>query len=76
MPKTNWDGAEEPTIKNFYKIDNINFEYALKRAIDRSQPQHFVSTEVNRNAHCICDKRPRGLVRSTSRDICQVEKIN
>ena len=24
MPKTNWAGAEEPTIKNFYKIDNID----------------------------------------------------
>ena len=21
MPKTKWDGTEEPTIKNFYKID-------------------------------------------------------
>ena len=22
MPKTKWDGAEEPTIHNFHKIDN------------------------------------------------------
>ena len=31
MPKSKWDGAEEPTINNnFYKVGNIkfcNFEY-------------------------------------------------
>ena len=48
MPNTNWDCAEEPTIKNFYKIDNRIIIF--KCAIDRSQPQHFISTEVNRNA--------------------------
>ena len=25
MPKIKWDGAEEPTINNFYKMDNRKF---------------------------------------------------
>ena len=25
MPKIKWDGAEDPTIMNFYKIDNRKF---------------------------------------------------
>ena len=25
MPKTKWDGAEEPTIRNFYEIDSRKF---------------------------------------------------
>ena len=30
MAKTKWDGAVDPTINNFYKIDNIEqFQYAL-----------------------------------------------
>ena len=30
MPKTKWEGAEDPTINNFFKIESItNFEYAL-----------------------------------------------
>ena len=40
MPKTKWDGAEDPTINNFYTIDNIKFRiFSLKRA----------STEANRS---------------------------
>ena len=50
MPKTKCDGAEDPTIKNFYKIDNITFLICpLKVRIDWSQPQYFLSTEVERN---------------------------
>ena len=30
MPNTKWDGAEEPTINNLYKIVTDDFEYALK----------------------------------------------
>ena len=37
MPKTKWDASEEPTINNYHKIDNINFEYALQSA-DRPRP--------------------------------------
>ena len=33
MPKTKWNGAEEPTINNFYKIDNDNFGHALKKKL-------------------------------------------
>ena len=30
MPKTKWNGAEEPTINNCYTIETEQFEYALK----------------------------------------------
>ena len=46
MPKTKWDGAVEPTISNFYKINNIKFKYALKRA-DRPKPT--VAFHINRS---------------------------
>ena len=55
MPKkqNKWDGAEELTINNFFKIDSIFFLNMLFRVqIDRSQPmqpQYFISTEVDRN---------------------------
>ena len=29
MPKTTWDGAEEPTINNFLRLIAENCEYAL-----------------------------------------------
>ena len=32
MTKNKLNDAEQPTINNFYKIDNINFENALKSA--------------------------------------------
>ena len=36
LPKSN---AQEPTINNFYEINNREFEYALKIQINRRQPQ-------------------------------------
>ena len=29
IPKTKWEGAEDPTINNFLKLKAENFEYAL-----------------------------------------------
>ena len=43
MPKTKWDGAEDHTINNFYKLITENFEYALKKCAHRPKP------EVDRN---------------------------
>ena len=40
-----WDGSKEPTINNFYGIDNKEFEYALKMRIGRSRQQYYISTE-------------------------------
>ena len=37
MSKTKWDGAEDPKINNFYRIDNRDFKYVLKIA-DRPKP--------------------------------------
>ena len=42
MSKTNWDGAEKPTIK----IGNIILNMLLKEWIDSSRPQCHKSTEV------------------------------
>ena len=42
----------------------------LKVRIDRSQPQHFISTEIDRNAPC--RQVFSGTQWSTSRDTCQV----
>ena len=47
MPKPKWEGAEEPTINNFYTIDNK--KVWIKLLIDRAQPQYFKSTEVDIN---------------------------
>ena len=62
MPKTKWEGAEVPTINNFFKIERI-------------QSQNLISTEVARNSpwrkvSSIWD--PYG----PPADTCQVEKIN
>ena len=46
MPKTKWGDAEEPTISNLYEMEILNM--LLKVRIDRSKPQYFISTEVNR----------------------------
>ena len=46
MSKTKWDGAEEPTINNFYKInDNIKF-WICSLKCGSSQPQYLISNEV------------------------------
>ena len=48
MPISKWNGAKEPTIGNFYKIDiNEVFNMPLTVRIYRSQSQYFISTEVN-----------------------------
>ena len=53
MPKTKWNGAEENTINNFFKIDNRKFRICyFKVQTDRSQPQYFISTEIDRNTPC------------------------
>ena len=70
-----WDGAEEPTINNFCKIDNIKF-YALKSAY---RPKPIATFHINRSRHkcsLATSVLDRGLVWSTSRDACQMEKIN
>ena len=48
MPKTKWDGAEEPTIKNFYKIDNMKFWIImLIKSVDR--PKSTAVFHINRS---------------------------
>ena len=37
MPNSKLDGAEEPTINNFYKIEKGAFEYDRK-GVDRPKP--------------------------------------
>ena len=39
IPKFKWDGAEEPTINNFYTTDDSHFEYALKVRLDLNRSQ-------------------------------------
>ena len=70
-PKSKWDGTEEPTINNFYKLITGNFEYALKIAyrpkpsavfhINRSRQKYSMATSVLGDSN-----RPP--------DTCQVEK--
>ena len=38
MPKTKWEGAEDPTINNFFKIESRKFE------VDRNNPWRQVSS--------------------------------
>ena len=35
MLKSKWDGADEPTFNNFYKIGTDNIEYALLGVMGR-----------------------------------------
>ena len=50
MPKTKWEGVEEPTINTFYKTDKHNILHMLlKVRIYQSKQQYFSSTEVDRN---------------------------
>ena len=72
MPKAKSDGAEEPTINNFFKIVSRNFLMLLKcrsTEANRNISYQHKSTEI-----LLGDKCPRGLILSTSRDTCQVEK--
>ena len=55
--------------------ERTTLKQQLKVMIDRSQSQYFISTEVYINTP-YGDKCPRGLIWSTSKDTCQVEKIN
>ena len=44
------EGAEDPTINNFFKLKAYEMLNMLfKVQIDRRQPQYFISTEVDRN---------------------------
>ncbi len=49
MPKTKWEGAEDPTINNFFKMKAEILNMLFKVQIDQIQPQYFISTEVDRN---------------------------
>ena len=70
MPNTKWDGAEEPTINNSYKIKPKILYMLLKVRIDLSQPQYFISTEVYRTT----PGRQVGYKWSTSKNPRQVGK--
>ena len=37
MPKIKWDGPEEPTINNFYKIDNRKCSFNTDDIYDKTQ---------------------------------------
>ena len=43
MPKTKWGGAKEPTINNFYKINNRKFANILMTSL------HYDVTTCNQN---------------------------
>ena len=51
IPKTKWDGAEEPTINNFFKIDRTKlYEYhtsSILKEFDKSIYMYFVRSEKN-----------------------------
>ena len=59
---TKWDGAEDPTINNFFKIDSRKIEYALLRAyrpkptavfyINRSRQKYYLATSVFGDSYC------------------------
>ena len=49
IPNFKRDGAEEPTINNFYKMEVGQFEYPLKVRIDRNRPHNHISTEIDSN---------------------------
>ena len=49
MPNIKWDGAEEPTINNFYKIDKIN-RSRKKKKLERDfqiSKHHLISQREN-----------------------------
>ena len=47
MPKTKWNGAEEPTINYFYKIDNMQFRILSYKC--GSTDTNRISSELDRN---------------------------
>ena len=52
MPKTKWGGADEPTINNFYKIDNKTFEYAIQSA-ERLEPTSLFHINQSRQKYSL-----------------------
>ena len=61
MPKTKWDGAEDHTINNFYKIDNrviciCSYNCVLSESI------HSILCQPKLTVILLGDKCPRGLI--------------
>ena len=69
-PKINLDGVGEPTINNFYKIDNRKFWICTLNC--GRQPEYFISTEVDINTHWLQVSSGTRMVHQ-QRHICQVE---
>ena len=75
MLKTKWEWMvlNSPKLTISIKLITGHFEYALKSA----EPSEIFHIHRSRHAEIIFDdKCPRGLMWSTSRDTCQLEKIN
>ena len=56
-PKTNWDGAEEPTINNLYEIDHREFWICSLKcgSAEAIWSTCISSTEVDRNTSILGD---------------------